>query len=480
LVTDEYIIFRETLLLLKLDDSVLCELILKTIYENEIKLGNQSPCFMILLDEIGKLNNDTDCVELCSFIGSDCLDVSVYGLYDVLITALDSTILVNCTETASRRGLKWIPLNSPGIEIALKLFPPNDNPLYLSEQFQFLLLLSSNHWRTLELIKSRHSDLVSIHLKNKDSYDELVDFVVSNMSSLPFDLECLFETIIAEPRKLTHRMRLGNSIENLIRSGYFLNTITSSQEEIIPKMSTLVIEHWSRSSTFHIAFLLKKLFNSDKRINDPYSYETFHTYWEAIRRFVFVSYYGREKKNCLMDILDLYNGKGISDHFENIEIIVEKVYSVNDYYSDIQVLLKDKYDGNEFDSSVTKQIYLLAGRNSGFDTIIFHKDRENKKMVIITISVKYDESDESVQYLNEIEDDHIKTLNQFPENLRKSIYFVAVCWRNPQKSEYSSLRNTIILTKPDLKNLYNSFSQSPLLRFQVSNILRNHSIKERE
>jgi len=185
-----------------------------------------------------------------------------------------------------------------------------------------------------------------------------------------------------------------------------------------------------------------------------------------------------------MKISELYNNLGQrSEEFINLKIsIEEEMIPCYDYKRIDQVIriVYDKEKGALRDSSLLKKVYIIGGNNPGCDIVIFHKDLEGKKIIPITINTKYSQTKaiqeinsnnsqtkkEPIQEIDEIKENSILTFEQFPEDERKNVYFVAVCWRKGRK--YSKIpENIIILTKEDLKQLYSSLNERPQLNFNI-------------
>jgi len=113
-------------------------------------------------------------------------------------------------------------------------------------------------------------------------------------------------------------------LSELIAEGYYINSI-SEQSNIIPKLSSIILQFWVKTqmrveNPSYLAEMLDKIFGLNPNFNFS-SYEEFHSYWEAIRRYCL---FLKDKETS---IRDLYLNPPLSKYIDE-NILLKNQYSV--------------------------------------------------------------------------------------------------------------------------------------------------------
>jgi hypothetical protein len=410
-----------------------------------------SPTYMILVDELETTPYPQElCSSICSLMDERRIE------FDCIFTSLDYVWLSNI-RTGSRRFIQWIKLKSPSYPSLTQFFPD-------TLAVKILLSEVSFHWRAIvSLLKTcNQATKISASLEDYDYLSNLLQktlelvsipspnkaHIVSSFSRNQIDLEA----IIADKR-----------VADWIKRGIFINSVDS--DRIVPEVSTFFLKCWATNNLQDpLGYLLSQIFRLDSIVSwGSASYETYHSYWHAIRSYCFLT----KDQECL-PIRSFYGYKGIiSNTWKERSIVVNKAMSVR------SVTIADiKNSGTRFDI-----VYLLGKNNPGFDSITFFIDSCGSHIALATEN-RFSEPGASTTLSPT---DVKRKYNLMKKSIRTSfhipirrVYFILCYWRKvPQylddlasgKKSDKLPKNTLLLRKKDLEFLYGPLSRRPYLGF---------------
>lgn len=456
----------------------LIHLVVESMLHNETRIPGRDPKkvnFVIMVDEVSKLGlPEKEFDLLMNLIGTIIDQSSSLGpCFSVIMSSLEVTSLKNRVLTKSKRAIGFIPLPSPGIKVAISLFE-NEVDFDANVDLFTVIWMSSCHWRTLKAIKK------NLHSFQDMKFSSIVDIVLKESLSgnFPDDFgeKCIVQAILASPVQWDTVLQCGQSFESCVSQGYFINSTTDQDNRAIPIVSVLMVQAWATNlfASNHLALLLKEMFKLDCSRGDPFTYEIFHCYWEAIRYYSLVYSHDIASPFRLLKISNLYNYLGQKKkNFVDKLVRVRKVMKFNSDYSYFEdfvtafALEKVKKLPSKQKDALLGQIFHFGGNNPGFDSLIVFED-ESLNIVLLLISSKYSSGD-AYQEIDELFDGHEKSMNSvkthWPAQDCAKVYFVANCWRN-NRAHRNIPANSIILEKSELKELYGSLSQRPQLGFK--------------
>jgi len=374
--------------------------------------------------------------------------------FDCVFTSLDYIWIPDSTTTGSRRNIHWIPLSPPSYQSIQRIpFPKTD-------AIKLLLSEVSKHWRSIVLLHKECDSKKQEFLENYDYLSAQMSGVLS-VGYSPLTEAHIVSSFKREEISLESIIE-GKRVASWISSGVFINTVGDKSIYIIPEISIFFIRNWAtKHQRESLGFLLAQVFQLDS-VNSwtCTSYETFHTYWQAIRSYCLVT-----EDNKRMNIRSFYSNRGVlATNWIERNITVKKEMTVRS-------CLIQQIKTVEFN-----YVYLLGKSNAGFDSITFF-DGGNGEVIAVAIENRFSDPN-STTILNpaDLQRKYTLTHENIRENLpvieSKNIYLVFCYWRNmPKYLEHTDKseklpRNTLLLRRDDLEFLYGPLSRRPYLGFK--------------